>query len=273
MTPEEIEEINEARKLNERIFQQAQLVRLYFKEVNDLVTGIIKKNPKEITIHGYLLRVICFLETLNKCNDVKDFQTVIQINRALIECSVDLTLLVYDIGSSSDDKIRVWERSAKLKSALCVVKYFSEKGLAIPDYCKPQEYFVNLHNSDILNERKRCWNSEQHPDRWTGPGRSLQHDVKEADKLHPSGLVELYELEYRRYNWFAHGSGLTAIREMESVAYFHLCGSSYSACSKLAMLCAELALNALGFFQFSDIYRERWQEVSRVITAQALPIP
>ncbi len=89
-------------------------------------------------------------------------------------------------------------------------------------------------------------------------------DVREADRLEPSNLEEFYEVEYRRMNWFTHGSALMGTRDLSSDSFLDLSGLAYASCQRLGILAAKITLQALGLFK-QGIYSSKWEEVNRNI--------
>lgn len=262
----------ETKRFTEGLFLTIRNATDYCKDLQDKFDAILNKNSREITIYGIFLRVVCLMKTLCKCNERSDCQTILHANRALIEMATDLILLLHDETDEVDKKIRAWEQSAKLKAAEEAVKYFTDKKLLVPDKCKHQQNFVNTHQAQIRSQRQRFWGQTKHPSRWTN--KSLEHDVKATDNLEGTDLEELYQLEYRRMNWFAHGSGLAGSRELDADCFFNLCGLAYDSCTKLAMLCSKVTLKAFGYFDRAGVYVARWEEVSRniqMIIAPFLP--
>ncbi len=255
----------EKKRFTDGLFQQIQIISDYCQDLKDKFDAILEKSNKEMSIYGMFLRNLCFLKTLKKCNQVSDVQTIVHANRTLIELVVDLIMLLHDTTGEVDKKIRAWEESAKLKAAKAVINYFKNKQIKIPSDCKAQENFIQNNETIIENQRKFHWNKTTHPDRWTN--NSLEIDVKNADSLHRTNLEELYALEYRRMNWFTHGSGLTGMRNLDLEGFYNVCGLAYAACGKLGLLCAKLNLEAFGYFQFNGIYTERWNQINKNIEA------
>jgi hypothetical protein len=171
--------------------------------------------------------------------------------------------LLHDTTGEADKKLRGWEKSAKLKAAEATVSYYTRKGKNLPSEHRHQREFIDREGSSIKSDRFSFWGQTTHPNRWTN--RSLETDVQEADKLDALELEEIYQVEYRRMNWFAHGSGLTGIRDFSANSFFDLCGLAFGSCQKLAMMISKSALKAYGYFQELDIYDKRWDEINRKI--------
>jgi hypothetical protein len=252
----------EQRYFTEGLFKQIQITTDYLKHVVDAVGGVLNKNDRENTIYGLFCRAVCFSKTVGKCNEASDFQSLQHINRALIEVASDLIFLLHDASRETDLKIKVWEESAKLKAAILVIEYYKDKNLSLPSECRHQEGFVKKFRQTIEGDRQKWWGKNFHPNRWTG--NNLLIDVQEADRLEGSVLEEIYQVEYRRMNWFAHGSGLTGMRYFKEESFLNLCGLSFSFCQKLSLLIAKIVLKAFGYFE-KDVYKSRWEEVNRNI--------
>src|SRR5947209_8335364 len=80
----------------------------------------------------------------------------------------------------------------------------------------------------IETQRSALWNG-RHPNRWTD--RNLQADVIEADRFLGGeirnelghSLSEYYETEYRRMNWYVHGSALASMRGLSPETFVCVC--------------------------------------------------
>ena len=212
-------------------YQDVVLVSDFMQlQVNPFFENIAKTSDRDVYIHGLFLRSLAWMLSLRKLNQSRDFQPIVSGARSLLETTVDLVLIHYDKTNSSGWKMRFWGASAKLKAAKTAIEYFKNRARkSIPDEYQDMENFILNEESTIESMRISLWadpknpTKSKHPERWTGHGRDLLADVREADKLHGSviekhlgsNLEEFYETEYRRLNWNVHGSGLTGVREVE----------------------------------------------------------
>ncbi len=227
-----------------------------------MIRGVLGKTPNENTYFGLFCRAVCFMKTLRKCNQSSDFQTIAHVNRALLELTTDMILLHHD-KADGYLKMRAWEESAKLKAAEKVLRYYGEQGLALPDHYHAQKAFIDKDKEAIVHKRQQFWAKVNHPVcRWTG--NRLNTDVEIADSHENTKLTEIYCTEYQKMNWMTHGSALAGLRHMEPSGFMNLCGLSYAACGKLALLCAQMALKKFGFWK-EGIYRGRWEDINRRI--------
>ena len=159
--------------------------------------------------------------------------------------------------------MRWWEESAKLKSSEALETYY---GGEVPSEYTPQVEFFKNRKDAIKAQRTALWKGE-HPNRWTG--RSLLADVIEADRVLGEkirkelgeSLREYYETEYRRMNWYVHGSALASVRGLAPKTFVCVCGLAFKACSDLAWFCTKLILTDFGFAKHLPGIEDQWESI------------
>jgi hypothetical protein len=253
--------VNE-RNVAEGLFRGVVLIADYMKDANqNLLDTLMEPSEQETAMHGSFLRAACWMMTLKKLKNPSDVQAIIACNRSLLEVTVDVILLHGDKTGAAASAMYWWEESAKLKSAEAIVAYYSEK---VPDEYSPQIGFIANRRSKIEAQRKALWKG-RHPNRWTA--RYLRDDVREADRLLGGEirkelghtLTEYYETEYRRMNWYVHGSALASIRGLAPATFVCVCGLAFKACSDLAWLCTKLILTDFGFAKHLPGIEDQWE--------------
>ena len=114
-------------------------------------------------------------------------------------------------GTPSDNaKLEAWERSAKLKHAEGIVRFYGSRPDA-PERVLAARQFAAKQAASIKAERTSYWGKDSHPKTWTG--KNLLENVRDADKIITSlGLEEFYETFYRVICFTVHGSALAGLR-------------------------------------------------------------
>lgn len=256
-------EVNE-RDAAEGLFRGVVLIADYMKEANqNLLDTLMKPSERETAMHGVFLRAASWMKTLKKLNHPSDVQAIVTCNRSLLEITVDIILLHEDRTNATASRMWWWEESAKLKSAEAIATYYSGD---VPDEYTPQVEFIKNRKTAIQDQRTALWNGG-HPNRWTA--RNLQEDVKEADRVLGeevrkglgSTLTEYYETEYRRMNWYVHGSALASVRGLAPSTFQCVCGLAFKACSDLAWFCTKLILTDFGFMEHLPGIQDAWESL------------
>lgn len=222
---------------------------------------------------GLWLRALAWMQSLEALNHTKHYQAISTGNRALLEIAVDLILLHHDKTNRSGWKMLWYAESEKLKSAYLAMKYFNEKGIAIPDVYKPLEEFYLSNNIQIDNMRRFLWTNKkkplkaEHPKRWTGRS-DLSKDIEEADKLFSSAIVadlgmtltQYYRTEYSKMNWHIH-SGVASFWNLPPETFNLICAKALDWCANLAMFCTKIVLIDFQFNKAITGLNEEWDDL------------
>jgi hypothetical protein len=242
------------------------IVANYMKDSdNNVLDVLIRPTCRETYMHGLFLRAAFWMLTLEKLNTPRDVQAIQSCTRSLLEITTDMILLHNDKTKTSIRMMLYWDRSQKLHAGETMVEYYKKRNLPIPDVIEDVAEFVQNKKARIQKKRLALWNTIRHPSRWTG-NRSLLADVIEADRQYGSAisadlkmtLEEYYETEYRRLNWFVHGSGLTGIMKLEPEIYYSICGVAFKWCSDMAMLCTKIIFTDYGLVDHLPGLKDKW---------------
>jgi hypothetical protein len=214
------------------------------------------------TISGYYSRTSAWMASVQKLGAPGDLQAVAVAARSLFEGQVDLVLLHYSPKDHPPQMVFDWERSALLKHAEKVGRFF--KGKAVPPaYDQVGAFLAGPEVSEIRTARAKWWNGT-HPPRWTG--KNLETDARRADLLFPEGkLAEFYELEYSPSCWGAHGSSMAGMRSNDASLVIATCAVQLVTVQGLALKNISLVLENLGLYlqvQFDDFERELAQRIA-----------
>ena len=261
----------EKKKLVSGLFQQMQLVSDYalYVKTELIDKGVLgEQSPKEKTAYGLYCRAVCLLTTLRKCDNVKDFQTMLHAQRLLLEILVDLTLLHHESSKDVVEKIKAWEDSRRLLDAQRMIEHYKNKP---PKGCGAQQEFVKTEKQRICNLRKK-YGWKKHPDRWSGPNTALLDDIQRAKGLEHFDDIDIesvYVVEHPKMNWMIHGSGLTGIRYLEQEHFYLLFGLCASRCHQLGLEIIRMILKEFGFFKGG--YSDQWKENMKKIVMHIAP--
>ena len=203
-------------------------------------------------------RGLCWMSSLRKLNDAKDFQGLCVCTRTLFETTIDFLLIHADTTDESATQMKSWELSAKLKVAKALIDFEVRRKTPLQIDTKPHKDYIQLEESAILSARKKFWpnqtnNSGQsvHPDRWTG--RAIVDDAKAADKIYPTQvqqifdqtLEDFYETQIRTLHWYVHGSTVIGTRNMQTGRFPELCGLNFRYSSQLALIMTQIMMEEL----------------------------
>ena len=200
------------------LFQECTIVsRFIIETVRPSLPNPDKHNDMQTTVYGLLLRVDCWLRTLQKCCDPSDYQAVGAAARALLEIAVDLVLINKEPANAN--KMAHWEDSAKLKQATALTECYSQKGKSHEDI----DYLVDFikQNKERIEKQRTLngWTRKDepaktiHPQRWTKS--DLKTDCIKASNLSHFDFHLFYEQFHSELCWSVHGSGLSLVRNMD----------------------------------------------------------
>jgi hypothetical protein len=254
----------EAFALADAFYAECQVVARFIDEkVRVPVDQHVATSPHGVVFQVQMLRAIAWLRSLAKLNDPGDFQAVTAAARALFEGAVDVTLMHFDPGSHSPEKMDAWEDSAKLKHAQTMARHLGEVGRAPTTEEQTILAYAKREAARIDKLRTRWWpnHSGRHPPRWTG--RDLAPDSKDADKAADGHLKadfeEFYRLRYPQICWNVHGSGAAGIANIAPEVFPFVGGRAYREAAKFASVSAEVVARELKCFNEADFTELREQ--------------
>jgi hypothetical protein len=180
---------------------------------------------------------------------------------------VDLAIACNTPNDQPFEKIFGWERSAKLKQAERVKRYFNGNK-APPEYQLWIDFLNGTEAPAIAAYRDKWWNG-RHPSRWTGS--SLEADAKVANGyFNEARFEEFYNLRHSEYCWDIHGSGLAGLRSTKVDLVPAKCSQVLWEIHRLAMLIGRFVLEDLGQYlvvEFDDFQNKVNREVERIMTS------
>lgn len=237
---------SDANALANAAFVECEDVRDFLaKHVRPLLDRVAETNRADATVHGAMLRVMAWMNTLGKLNDPIYFQANLACVRSIFEITVDLALLHHDRANHTSAMIVAWERSALLASAEKTERYYQRTGKPVADEHAERPRFVRRKAAQIRQLRRATWPNrrepESHPMRWTG--RNLGQDARRADTSGSYGFDAFYDLRYAEWCWGTHGSGLAGIRPISAEAFPAISAFALHESARLALVAATLALN------------------------------
>ncbi|HEX5703855.1 MAG TPA: hypothetical protein VFX97_11690 [Pyrinomonadaceae bacterium] len=258
------------------MYQGAQLVADYMKDRWPTVNGVIVNSQtghRDVSMKGLWGRAHAWMQTVKKLNDPLDFQATAVANRALLEITVDLTLLHQDKTNASGWKMHWWGESQKMKSAEQIIRFYQENGLDVPDQFDGQVEFVRNSKSSIDHMRTVLWPNKRnpkkptHPERWTGKP-TLFEDIQMADVFYASqieadlgsSLTEYYRTEYAKMNWRIH-SGVAAFWNQPPQSFNLVSAFAFKWCADFGMLCTKIVLTDFGLTAVLDNLRQQWEDI------------
>lgn len=216
----------------------------------------ITPSARTACFHSIFFRVLSWVRSLRQLKSPGHFQAIASGTRALLEAVVDVLLIHHDETDNNVTKVYWWGRSAILKSNKAQIEFSLNRKRRDAQSVKNLLEFVETHEAEILEMRKKLWpdpknpNKGKHPERWTGSGNLLT-DVINADILYQhlvekyltTSLEELYETFYRQLNWNVHGSGLVTRNVYGHKAGLPvMCALYYQICSRLSVLFMSIIL-------------------------------
>lgn len=266
-------ELQRYKDAHEGMHEGVKIVASYMKECdNTSLNTLVRPSRREVYLRGLFTRALFWMSSLEKLDSPTDIQAVNTCTRALMELATDAILLHCDETDESVLKMLHWERSQKLHSAEGVITYCSKLGISIsPDYDDLQ-HFITQNKAKVDKKRLALWpNAKQkpkHPQRWTG-NASLLSDCLSADNCYGHqiqhdlsvSLEHFYENEYRRMNWYIHGSGLTGTRNLPIAMYYWVSSLSCDWCCRLSMLITKVILAEYSAKEHLSFIEKKWQDI------------
>lgn len=243
----------------------------YMAEVNKtFLNSILNPTFREQYLHGMFMRAISWTSSLKRLNTNQDFQALVACVRALFEIAVDLSLMHIDKTDSVCKRMRWWEESSKLKTAEALQRYYQTLDKPIPEEYDSEIEFIEKNKDKIELKRKQLWpnhRGKHHGNRWTGANlledsKLVDSHIREfiVDEFEMS-LTEFYETEYRRLNWYVHGSALTGVAGLPFESFHRVCALSYKWSADLAMLCIKIVLTDFQFTKHCPSLIKKWKNL------------
>ena len=241
-------------------------VRYVYAQIRKHYTPLkphMNAGTREYLIAVMRFRVMAWMSTLRKLDHMCDTQAALCGLRTLLELTTDMLLLHHDKTNESVLKMNAWSESAKLKCIELSVEFTDRRKEASGKRMFYLPEFVERKRREVDKSRRSFWPQNgtriKHPERWTGR-TNLLSDIRTVDSYFTQdihrflgrALEELYETEYRSWNWFVHGSGLAGFSQHHHSLYL-FSSISLDTSVRLALLCSEVYLRET---QFDDTERK-----------------
>jgi hypothetical protein len=198
--------------------------------------------PRTHAMVGQVIRVQEWLGSLAKLDDARDYQAVLCGERSLFEATLDIVLLASD--PTAAERMIEWEESAKLKQAKLAMEYVARMGGPVDDN---HGWAVRVRMEEDIKRKRQSRGWEKHPERWTGPRRTLGQDAVAGDRLQQRfGFEHWYETRYRFVCWTVHGSGLV-LRMVDPVDRPAFVARSLNFSADLAQEAARSTVEGMGW--------------------------
>jgi hypothetical protein len=205
----------ETQRIRRRQFEDAHkafisLAQLHKDGVYPTVDAAARSKTEAFHLHrtvvGLHLRALGWAHSIQRLDDVFDFQGHSAGCRALFEIAVDLVLLTR--AAEPVEKLLEWERLAKFRSAeRAVAATTGDAGVK-----EQAQRYIDGNRQAVNTAQTKYWPDRRNPLRWTGS--SLFKDAIRADSIVPLRLGELARDHYDRLCWGTHGSSLVLIRDI-----------------------------------------------------------
>jgi hypothetical protein len=206
-----------------------------------------------------------WLHTLKKLDEPRDVQAIMACTRSLLEVTVDTIHLHRDKSRKTVRKMLHFDRFQKFKAAAELVKFYGSS--SVPSQYEEIESFYKKRKYQVEKKKKELWPNNKSPMRWTG--NSLLVDIKTADHMLGYAIEEelrmslekFYETEYRRLNWYVHGSGLSGYWNIPANTFHLICGLGFYWSASFAMLCAKVVLTDFRVTTVLTNFDREWDRV------------
>ncbi len=251
--------LKESEAMAEGCYVSVQIVAKYMENcLNNLIDPVLPNKQtgyRDDCIKSLYLRVLAWLQTLEKMNHAVCSQGVLSGTRSIFEIVVDLILLHQDKTEQSGLKMYWFSQSERLRSAEQTIEYYAKNNHPLPDHYEPRKSFYEQEAFMIKEMRGELWpdgkGKGKHPNRWTG--KTFPDDIQQADLFFEKqirdhlgeSLEEMYRTEYKYDSWFVH-SGITSVWNLPPEHYNLTCGRSFLKSSDLGMLCVKIILKDFG---------------------------
>lgn len=231
---------NTAFALADSHFATCQEIEKFIVElVLPILTRASINSEEHQTYIDLIKRVHLWIRSLTKLNHPEDFQPIRSASRALFEIAIDFTIMQFN---HSYEKLIAWEESARLHSVERIQRYYNQHPGEITDG-DSEVLRVIERKERILELRRKYWNNDRHPTRWTG--RNLSDDAIDADRLYPSEFQKWYDTKYAHVCWNVHGSSLVGIRGIPVVLFPIISAFGFCDSAKFSLISCKMALKLL----------------------------
>jgi len=239
----------EGLRLHRACVEQAIVLRGFMTGPGRSLVDRFAVGADGVTVQGLYLRALAWIDSLTRLTESADFQAISSGARALLEICVDLTLLAHARADYPAANVLAWEESVKLKASERILRRHPKD---VPGHLRETARYAAREGDRIRAMRERLWGLDSKgrphaPERWTGPGRSLEADAVAADKLMSDGdFAEFYDERHAQLCWSTHGSGLAAVRNIPERYFPGVAAIAAGECVRFGFLACQLALDFYG---------------------------
>jgi hypothetical protein len=238
------------------------LVKVLHTEARPIIDAVPQRTPRDRLVHGLMTRALGWGLSLQKLDEVYDFQAQSVGCRTLLEIAIDLVLLTSM--TEPVEKVTVWEDLGLLSDARATI---ADKG-ADPGLVAVAQALVNDKEQSLLVALSRLWPTrKKKPLRWTGR-QHLADDARAADGACALGLTRMLGQNYARLCSATHGSGDVLSRRLRPEEFP---GVSIAALHVSFELLADVMRVVLAYFGlFDSTWEERIDAARMLGSADAL---
>jgi len=186
-------------------------------EVEGVIETLLSKTDREQCFIATYYRSVANVQTLLALHDVKHFQAIAMLSRALFELAVDIRLI--DIVPAGPSKMVLFADVERLRCGRKIVGFKSSNPNATLD-STPYDKFILNESQRIELAQSTLWPNQKKLEHWSG--RNLAQRVA----LIGSPFDEFYEAYYPLLSWYVH-SGLTGVINLQNEAFMTMCGIAF----------------------------------------------
>jgi hypothetical protein len=223
------------------------LNQLDLMEIRNVVSGVLSPTVRESYFTLNYHRAAINIELVLTLKDLKQFQAITMLTRAILETAVEIKLI--RLHPDAATKISLFSQVQKLKSAKKIAKFkedHPDAKVGVGSY----EQFITLSEARILHEKQQMWPGAKKIDHWSMMNMEVRcrHLGREFD--------ELYQNHYAQLSWYVH-SGVTGIANMTGEALSNLCGMAFRIIMECYASILEEVVNEFKIYNADDKLKKR----------------
>lgn len=208
-------------EITERFFTVIKSLNDFDKaEVRGVIQTLIAPTPRDMCFTGNYYRGVANVETVLSLKNVRDFQAIAMLARALFELAVDIRLI--NAVPDSVNKLLTFTDVEKLRSARRIVAFKAANPSAQVDATIYDQYIAS-NGSRIDAERAALWPGIKNSD--------LRHwahmNLAERVKLLKAPFEELHAVNYPQLSLYVH-SGMTGIVNLQKESFRALAAVAFT---------------------------------------------
>jgi Family of unknown function (DUF5677) len=208
-------------EITERFFIVIKSLNEFDKaEVRGVIQTLIAPTQRDICFTGNYYRAVADVETILTLKNVRDFQAIAMLARALFELAVDIRLI--NAVPDSVNKMITFTDVEKLRSARRIVAFKTANPSAQVDATIYGQYIVN-NDARIDAERAALWPGVKNTDlrHWANMNLARRVEILKAP------FEELHAVNYPQLSLYVH-SGMTGIVNLQKESFRALAGVAFT---------------------------------------------